>query len=163
MSEENKQYDTLDLGDIPEFSEDDYLRFAQAKRIQFIRSVDAIAESPEALARLDPDRQANYLAAIRDIEKQVQVKQKMAQDERISSEQDSLIADMVLNFAKKANSQANVNKSMVKDVAEIIPDVNLIPTKQLIPGETMIGDPKENYQEWLKRTGRPDSEEGPSN
>lgn len=163
MSEENKQYDTLDLGDIPEFSENDYLRFAQAKRIQFIRSVDAIAESPEALARLDPDRQANYLAAIRDLEKQVQVKQKMEQDERANTAQDALIADMVLKFAKKINCGKSAELNPIREVTDILPDPNLIPTKNLIPGETMIGDPKENYQEWLKRTGRPGSEDDPSN
>lgn len=141
MNEQNEN--TLEQVD---FTQEDYLRYAQAKRLAFIRSIDKACKD-EDLATLDPDRQANYLAAIRDIEKQVFVLQKLKQEEETNTIiRDAAIADLILRSSKE---QAIRRAKTVE-----IPNPDVLPVKPLIPGETEIGDKIENYEQYLNRTGQ---------
>lgn len=141
MNEQNEN--TLEQVD---FTQEDYLRYAQAKRLAFIRAIDKACKD-EDLATLDPDRQANYLAAIRDIEKQVFVLQKLKQEEETNTIiRDAAIADLILRSSKE---QAIRRAKTVE-----IPNPDVLPVKPLIPGETEIGDKIENYEQYLNRTGQ---------
>ena len=135
---------------MPQFSHEDYLRFVQARRLNFIKGVEDAVESAEGLATLDPDRQSNYLAALRDIEKQVLTLDKMKQDQASDKERNKIIAEAILEAARNnAKEQAHRFVGM----GGKIPDPSAIPQKQLIPGETQIGDHIENYSEYKTRTG----------
>lgn len=129
-----------------EYTQEQYLKFAQSRRVGFIQAVEKACETPEGLATLDPDRQSNYLAAIRDIEKQVLVLRKLEQDKQNNDQTNAAIAAFILEQAKSRNVEASRTKP-------VIPDISLIPEKPLIEGETVIGDQIENYREYKQRTG----------
>ena len=133
-----------------EYSHEDYLKYAQSRRLRFIRGIEKACGSDEALATLDPDRQSNYLAAIRDIEKQVLTLQKLKQEEQSDEARNATIAALILKQATAIDSKRN---NTVVTTETILPSADLLPVKQLIPGETDIGDRIENYQEYRARTG----------
>lgn len=134
------------------YTHDEYLAFAQSRRLKFVQAMEKACQSDEGLATLDPDRQSNYLAAIRDIEKQVFTQQKLKQEEEDSEVRNAMIAALIV---KQAASN-NVQRSQ-RQVNQIIPDPTTIPQKKLIPGETEIGDRIENYREYKLRTGQGDN------
>ena len=135
---------------VPQFSNEDYLRFVQARRLNFIKGVEAAVETSEGLATLDPDRQSNYLAALRDIEKQVITLDKMKQDQASDKERNKIIAEAILEAAR---TSAKEQAQRFAGMGGKIPDPSVIPQKKLIPGETQIGDHIENYSEYKTRTG----------
>ena len=142
------------------YSQEDYLLFAQTRRIRFVQAMENACGGSEGLATLDPERQSNYLAAIRDVEKQTLTlakmkqdkdlaEQRMKQDEKNDEARNAAIAALILNQAKNINVSRSRNSNPV-------PDASQLPVKPLIAGETDIGDRIENYQEYRNRTGQRD-------
>lgn len=139
---------------LPEYSQEEYLKFAQARRLSFIAAIEKAVEDEEGLATLDPDRQSNYLKAIDAIEKQVFTQQKLKLEEANTEAQDAAIAKLIVEASRKysiavSQSHADINAR----VESIIPDPLSIPQKKLIAGEIEIGDHIENYREYRQRTG----------
>lgn len=141
----------------------DYKEFAQARRINFIQRIETATEGE--LERLDPDSQGHYLAAIRDLEKQALVIEKMKQDREL--------AEMRLKVDQQNNEAINQNIAVLLNKAarqrgrgmksstteEIIMDISLVPQKKLIAGETTLGDQIETYQQFQSRTGLADDQD----
>nr|DAO80623.1 MAG TPA: hypothetical protein [Caudoviricetes sp.] len=138
---------------VPEYSQEDYLRFAQSKRLSFMKAMEDAVGSPEGLATLDPDRQANYLRTIDAIEKQSLTLKKLKQEEQSNDAQNAAIAALILKSAKDRG------KEIDRENTPIIPDPSVLPVKQLIAGETEIGDRTENFREYQIRTGQIDHQD----
>lgn len=135
----------------------DYKEFAQARRINFIQRIEKATEGE--LERLEPDDKGHYLAAIRDVEKQALVIEKMRQDKELAmlrlkaDEQNSAavnqnIATLLNTIARNKGNPSTLLNNQIDE-----PDITKIPQKSLIEGETMIGDQLETYQQFQKRTG----------
>lgn len=131
-----------------EWSHDDYLKFAQYHRVNFVKAVVNTMQTPEGLVELDPDRQANYLAALRDIEKQVFVQQKLKQDADNNDARNNLIATIIVEQARNADIAKTRQATNPQDTL----DASKLPMKNIIPGETSIGDSSENYADFMGRT-----------
>lgn len=135
----------------------DYKEFAQARRINFIQRIEEATGGK--IEMLEPDDKGHYLAAIRDIEKQALVLDKMKQDKELaiarmkSDEKNAAAVDQ--SIAQFLNELARNKNKRAEDgmVTEVIFDPSLIPQKQLINGETTIGDQIESYQQFQTRTG----------
>lgn len=150
MTTDNQPIPSAELTDDgTEWSHDDYLKFAQGHRVNFVRAVVNTMQTPEGLVELDPDRQANYLAALRDIEKQVFVQQKLKQEADNNDARNNIIASIIVEQARKADIERTRQSTNPQETL----DPSKLPFKQLIPGETSIGDSAENYDEYLSRTG----------
>lgn len=132
------------------YNREDYLAFTQARRIRYAQAVEAAAGTLEDLAKLDPDRQANYLSALKDIDKQVIDLMKLEQDKESNDAQNNIIAELITKRAVERNVQRS------REAQGVMPDPSLLPTRTLIPGETEIGDRVENFQEFRARTGQGD-------
>lgn len=139
---------------VPEFSQEDYLRYAQSKRMSFVRAMENAVQDAEGLATLDPDRQANYLKAIDSIEKQSLTLMKLKTEEQSVDIQNAAVAALILKSARTNNIGATQQNQMA------MPDPELaLPKKALIPGETEIGDRIENFHEYKVRTGRQENQD----
>lgn len=140
---------TLELDGI-EYSRQDYLNFTQARRIRFAQAIESATGTPEDLAKLDPDRQANYLAALNAIDKQVIDMMKLEQDKESNDAQNNMIAELITKRAVDRNIQRS------RESQGIMPDPTLLPSRTLIAGETDIGDRIEDYRQFRSRTGQED-------
>lgn len=159
---ENNETDvieTLKAQEQGSFTQDEYLQFVQMKRIRFIDSIEKAVETEEGLATLDPDRQSNYLAALRDIEKQVLTKEKMENDKTANAAATEAIAAMIVEQHRRLSSERakrfqEEKLGITKTIDQLIPDPETaIPKKSLLKGETEIGDHIENFREYKLRTG----------
>lgn len=151
MAEQNNG---LDIDGVV-YTQEDYLNFAQARRVKFIQAVESAAGTPEDLARMDPERQGNYLAAIRDLEKQVISLKKLEQDKESTDAQNNMVAEYLIQAAAKREVELRERKPQpTPESRGIMPDPSLLPSRTLIPGETEIGDRIENYREYKIRTGQ---------
>lgn len=146
-AKEDKQESPFETG----FTQDDYLKFAQHHRIRYVKATLEAVGGDEGVATLDPDRQANYLAALRDIEKQVFVQQKLKQDEESNEVRNNAIAALIVNAARSADIAAT---RAAKGENKVDLDPSKLPVKQLIDGETTIGDRIETYSDYKARTGQ---------
>lgn len=144
------------------FSTLDYREFAQSRRIHYIQRIEEATKGN--IEELEPDVQGHYLAALRDLEKQTIVIEKMKQDREL--------AEMRLKVDQQNNAAINQNIAVLLNEAarkrgrgqtiskdEIIFDINLVPEKQLIPGETTLGDQIETYLQFQNRTGLVDDQD----
>lgn len=156
MAEQNNG---LDIDGVV-YTQEDYLNFAQARRVKFIQAVESAAGTPEDLARMDPERQGNYLAAIRDLEKQVISLKKLEQDKESTDAQNNMVAEYLIQAAAKREVELRERKPQpTPESRGIMPDPSLLPSRTLIPGETEIGDRIENYREYKIRTGQVDHQD----
>jgi len=135
----------------------DYKEFAQQRRMNFIQKIEEGSDGQ--LHQLEPDVQGHYLAALRDIEKQVLVIDKMKQDKhlaelRLKAEQQNTEA-INQNIAVLLNEAARKRGRGLEETSntDIVMDISLVPQKALIPGETTLGDQIETYQQFQSRTG----------
>lgn len=135
----------------------DYKEFAQARRINFIQRIEQATDG--RLESLEPDDKGHYLAAIRDVEKQALVIEKMRQDKELAmlrlkaDEQNSAAVNQNIATLLNTIARNKGNPSVLLNTQIDEPDITKIPQKPLIEGETMIGDQLETYQQFQKRTG----------
>lgn len=130
------------------YTNEDYLRFTQARRVQFVKAIESAVGDEEGLATLDPERQSNYLKALSDLDKQVLSIQKLKQEEQNNDAHNAAIASLILDATRRVSSQRNQ-----LNTASVIPDGSMLPVKTLVPGELDIGDRIETFQEYKSRTG----------
>ena len=134
---------------------EDFLKLSQAIRLRFVKDVVNYCKEEGDLAKLDPDRQANLLKALADIEGQPLKLMKLKIEED-NSKQDLQIAAMLVKSAREDNINRTRATATPVTVEDVLPPPTAIPVKPLIEGETVVGDQLEKFEEFRVRTGQVD-------
>lgn len=145
----NEENQNLIIGDV-EWSNDDVERFVQARRLRIIKAYDK-SVTEEEFVLLDPDRQANYLATLRDLEKQIHTNKKLKQDEQSSAARDNALAQILQQAVTTRRHEYNQSRQNAPQASQPTFDSTKLPPKTLIPGETDIGDLGETYEDYQAR------------